>query len=108
MRTLEIKKGQHCTSEECSFSLSHTAGWCGYEQPRRCSCAFCYPDDEVAGETPPSYRDLADALCEVVHQTRCQTINMSLPGAPLFPAVTSVTRDRAFERMVAMLRAVTE
>lgn len=37
-----INPRQHCTSEECPYTLSHTAMWCGYEQPRRCECVFCY------------------------------------------------------------------
>ena len=39
----EIDPGQHCTSDECPHTLSHTAGWCGYPQPRRCQCVFDYP-----------------------------------------------------------------
>ncbi len=38
-----IKPTQHCTSEECEFTLSHTASWCHYDQPHRCGCAYCYP-----------------------------------------------------------------
>lgn len=39
-----IDLDQHCTSQECPFTHSHTAGWCGYPQPRRCACAFCYSE----------------------------------------------------------------
>lgn len=39
-----ISSTQHCTSTECPFTLSHTAKWCGYDQPRRCGCPFCYTD----------------------------------------------------------------
>lgn len=42
-RQLPIKPTQHCTSEECPYTQSHTASWCYYEQPRRCDCPFCYP-----------------------------------------------------------------
>lgn len=38
-----IKPTQHCTSEECEYTLSHTAQWCRYDQPRRCGCPYCYP-----------------------------------------------------------------
>jgi len=40
---LPIKESQHCTSKECPYTISHTATWCGYEQPRRCGCPYCYP-----------------------------------------------------------------
>jgi hypothetical protein len=43
---LEIKPWQHCTSKECTYTLSHTAKWCGYEQPRRCTCAYCYEKEK--------------------------------------------------------------
>jgi hypothetical protein len=39
----KIDPGQHCTSDECPYTMSHTAGYCGYPQPRRCECAFDYP-----------------------------------------------------------------
>jgi hypothetical protein len=39
-----IKPSQHCTSKDCGFTQSHTAGWCGFIQPRRCECHYCYPD----------------------------------------------------------------
>ena len=35
---------QHCTAEDC-YTMSHTAEWCGREQPRRCGCAYCYPEE---------------------------------------------------------------
>lgn len=35
-----IDAGQHCTSKKCPYTFSHTAGWCGYEQKRRCHCPF--------------------------------------------------------------------
>jgi hypothetical protein len=41
-----IKSTQHCTSEECEYTLSHTASWCRYDQPRRCGCPYCYPKGE--------------------------------------------------------------
>jgi 3'-phosphoadenosine 5'-phosphosulfate sulfotransferase (PAPS reductase)/FAD synthetase len=34
---------QHCISPACEFTHSHTAGWCGTEQPWMCACAYCYP-----------------------------------------------------------------
>ena len=41
-------KHQHCTypnqDGEDDYSFSHTAAYCGRPQPRRCGCAFCYPD----------------------------------------------------------------
>lgn len=37
-----IKLGQHCTSDECSMTHSHTAAWCGHKQTRRCDCPWCY------------------------------------------------------------------
>lgn len=37
---LPIYAGQHCTSKKCPYTFSHTAGWCGYPQKRRCNCAF--------------------------------------------------------------------
>lgn len=37
-----IDPHQHCTSEECQITYSHTALHCNFEQPRRCGCAFCY------------------------------------------------------------------
>jgi hypothetical protein len=41
----DTKPSQHCTSTECPYVLlAHTAAWCGYAQPRRCGCVFCYPD----------------------------------------------------------------
>ena len=39
----EIDIGQHCTADDC-YTFSHTARWCGNAQPRRCGCAFCYPE----------------------------------------------------------------
>lgn len=42
---LPIKSTQHCTSEECFYTHSHTAGWCHYDQPRRCGCPYCYEDE---------------------------------------------------------------
>jgi hypothetical protein len=38
----EISESQHCTSEACHFTMSHTAAWCGYPQTRRCECHWCY------------------------------------------------------------------
>jgi hypothetical protein len=35
---------QHCTTEEECYTFSHTAAYCGRPQPRRCGCAFCYPE----------------------------------------------------------------
>lgn len=44
-----IDPNQHCTypnqDGEDDYSFSHTAGYCGKEQPRRCGCAFCYPEE---------------------------------------------------------------
>lgn len=40
---LSIKADQHCTSDECPYTMPHTAAWCGYVQTRRCDCGFCYP-----------------------------------------------------------------
>jgi hypothetical protein len=41
----ELSPTQHCTIEdEDHYTFSHTAQWCGREQPRPCGCAFCYPD----------------------------------------------------------------
>jgi hypothetical protein len=40
-----IKMAQHCTSEECPYTQFHAARWCGYEQPRRCGCPYCYEDE---------------------------------------------------------------
>ncbi len=37
---------QHCTSEDCLYTFSHTAAWCDYPQPRRCKCGWCYPRKE--------------------------------------------------------------
>jgi hypothetical protein len=37
---------QHCTSDTCLFTYSHTAAWCGLPQPRRCGCPFCYPKED--------------------------------------------------------------
>lgn len=43
---LPIRPNQHCTYENQNgvddYSFSHTAGYCGMPQPRRCGCAFCY------------------------------------------------------------------
>lgn len=39
-----IKPTQHCTSTACPFTHAHTARWCGYRQPRRCGCPYCYPE----------------------------------------------------------------
>lgn len=38
-----IKPTQHCTVEDC-YTFAHTARWCGKKQPRRCGCAYCYPE----------------------------------------------------------------
>lgn len=79
MADLEIKETQHCKVEDC-FDFSHTAQWCGKEQPRRCGCAFCYPDWEPKpkkeellvyvivdgdGSIASIYRDEAEAEKEV-------------------------------------------
>ena len=40
----DIKPTQHCTSEECPYTQSHTAQWCGYEQKRQCNCHWDYPE----------------------------------------------------------------
>lgn len=42
-RAETIKPTQHCTAADC-FTFSHTARWCGKRQPRRCPCAYCYPE----------------------------------------------------------------
>lgn len=39
-----FNENQHCKSEECSYTLSHTAEWCGTPQERFCECAFCYSE----------------------------------------------------------------
>lgn len=42
---VDIKGTQHCTYEGGDdYTFSHTAGYCGRPQPRRCGCAFCYPE----------------------------------------------------------------
>jgi len=38
-----INPNQHCTAEECPFTQSHTAKWCGYTQVRQCDCHWDYP-----------------------------------------------------------------
>lgn len=43
-KLVEINPNQHCTSEECPFTFSHTAQWCGYEQTRQCDCHWDYPE----------------------------------------------------------------
>lgn len=48
--TKKIGLHQHCTSKKCPYTMSHTARWCGYEQKRRCGCAFCYPQGGVMAE----------------------------------------------------------
>jgi len=40
-----IKPSQHCTSQDCELTLSHTAESCGWPQPHRCGCPYCYPED---------------------------------------------------------------
>lgn len=65
---------QHCTSDECVYSHSHTAEWCGYEQFRRCGCAYCYPGnprvpttDEILGAYIGAARTAGEAT--VVNRT---------------------------------------
>lgn len=36
-------ENQHCQSENCTYTFSHTAQWCGGAQSRFCGCAYCYP-----------------------------------------------------------------
>ena len=43
---LEIKPTQHCTSEECGYTFSHTAEYCGRPQKRRCGCPWCYSKED--------------------------------------------------------------
>jgi hypothetical protein len=39
-----ISPTQHCTAEDC-YTFSHTASYCGRPQPRKCGCAYDYPEE---------------------------------------------------------------
>lgn len=42
MNQRKIYKNQHCTSvDDCLYTMSHTANFCGTYQPRRCACLYC-------------------------------------------------------------------
>ena len=46
LTTGEISESQHCVATAtCPYTHSHTAAWCAEPQPRRCECAWCYPDE---------------------------------------------------------------
>lgn len=85
MATLEIDAHQHCTypnqDGEDDYSFSHTAAYCNKPQPRRCGCAFCYPEgpEETLKDalrralqgasgvyTSDDFDDAIDALVEVL------------------------------------------
>lgn len=42
---LQVDQNQHCTNDDCPYTMSHTGQWCGYEQIRRCPCPFDYPEN---------------------------------------------------------------
>lgn len=37
-------ENQHCNGENCSYTFSHTAQWCGSPQSEFCECPYCYPN----------------------------------------------------------------
>jgi hypothetical protein len=37
-----ISLTQHCTNHaDCMYTFTHTAGWCGTKQKKRCKCHWC-------------------------------------------------------------------
>jgi hypothetical protein len=44
LEPVEINPNQHCTSDDCPYTQSHTAKWCGRKQTRQCDCHWDYPE----------------------------------------------------------------